>query len=64
MESQEAKFIAQKIIQEILEGVRSPEQPQSPPTCVTEEEMFHLRNPEVFHLRSDMAICNTDLIDY
>ncbi|XP_073462769.1 MYCBP-associated protein isoform X3 [Aquarana catesbeiana] len=49
MESQEAKFIAQKIIQEILEGVRSPERPQSPPTCVTEEEMFHLMNPELHY---------------
>ncbi|CAI9569677.1 unnamed protein product [Staurois parvus] len=49
MDSQEAKFIAQKIMQEMLDGVRSPERPQSPPTRVTEEEMFHLMNPELHY---------------
>ncbi|XP_018423368.1 PREDICTED: MYCBP-associated protein [Nanorana parkeri] len=49
MKSQEAKYIAQKILQEIMNGVRSLERPQSPPTCVTEEEMFHLMNPELHY---------------
>ncbi|KAM5135126.1 MYCBP-associated protein [Mantella aurantiaca] len=49
MKSQEAKFIAKKIIKEIMDAVRTPERPQSPPTRVTEEEMFHLMNPELHY---------------
>ncbi|XP_072259442.1 MYCBP-associated protein isoform X2 [Pyxicephalus adspersus] len=49
MESQEAKYIAEKIVQEIMDGIRSTERPQSPPTRVTEEEMFHLMNPELHY---------------
>ncbi|KAM9296762.1 MYCBP-associated protein [Gastrophryne carolinensis] len=49
LESREAMFIAQKIVQEIMENVRSPERPPSPATRVTEEEMFRLINPELHY---------------
>ncbi|XP_040291672.1 MYCBP-associated protein [Bufo bufo] len=49
LESREALFIAQKMVQEILDGVRSPERPQSPVTHLTEEEMFCTMNPKLHH---------------
>ncbi|XP_075702688.1 MYCBP-associated protein isoform X2 [Rhinoderma darwinii] len=49
LESREALFIAQKIVQEILDGVRSPECPQSPVTHLTEEEMFCIVNPKLHY---------------
>ncbi|XP_068119142.1 LOW QUALITY PROTEIN: MYCBP-associated protein [Hyperolius riggenbachi] len=49
LESREALFIAQKIMQEIMDCVRSPERPQSPATRVTEEEIFSLINPKLHY---------------
>ncbi|CAJ0965673.1 unnamed protein product [Ranitomeya imitator] len=47
LESREALYIAQKMVQEIVDGVRSPERPQSPVIRLTEEEMFCILNPKL-----------------
>ncbi|XP_063816773.1 MYCBP-associated protein [Pseudophryne corroboree] len=49
LESREAMFIAQKMVQEILDGVRSTERPPSPVVHLTEEELFHQKNPKLHY---------------
>ncbi|XP_075034014.1 MYCBP-associated protein isoform X2 [Mixophyes fleayi] len=49
LESREAMFIVQKMVQEILDEVRSPERPPSPVIHVSEEELFHLDNPKLHY---------------
>ncbi|XP_073444153.1 MYCBP-associated protein isoform X5 [Dendrobates tinctorius] len=49
LESREALYIAQKMVQEIVDGVRSPERPQSPAIRLTEEEMFCILNPKLHY---------------
>ncbi|XP_056405402.1 MYCBP-associated protein isoform X2 [Hyla sarda] len=49
LESREALFIAQKMVEDILVGVRSPERPLSPVTQLTEEEMFCIVNPKLHY---------------
>ncbi|CAH2302065.1 Hypothetical predicted protein [Pelobates cultripes] len=47
--AQESVLVAQELVRELLNGVRTPERPQSPLTCVTEEEKFHLVNPKLYY---------------
>ncbi|KAE8576780.1 hypothetical protein XENTR_v10004318 [Xenopus tropicalis] len=49
LEAREALVVAQHIVEELLEGVRSPERPQSPVRSVTEEEAFSTVNPKLYY---------------
>lgn len=44
----EAVTIVQSVLQELLGGILTPERAQSPvDTYLTEEDLFHYRNPQV-----------------
>ncbi|KAM5212385.1 MYCBP-associated protein isoform 1-T2 [Hipposideros larvatus] len=48
--SHEAVTIVQSVLQELLGGIQTPERVQSPvDTCLTEEDLFHHRNPQLHY---------------
>ncbi|NP_001089836.1 uncharacterized protein LOC734902 [Xenopus laevis] len=49
LEAREALVVAQHIVEELLEGVRSPERPQSPIRSETEEDAFITVNPKLHY---------------
>ncbi|XP_069807891.1 MYCBP-associated protein [Dendropsophus ebraccatus] len=64
LESREALFIAQKMVEEILVGVRSPERSQSPVTQLTEEEMFCIANPKLHYKHETVQELHQLWMDY
>ncbi|KAM4691214.1 MYCBP-associated protein [Rhinophrynus dorsalis] len=49
LESREALTVAQQVLQELLDGVHSPDRPQSPVQCSADEELFHSLNPKLHY---------------